>query len=295
MEFRSACYTDIGVRKKTNQDALLLLHARDPEGQEMVLAAICDGVGGLKMGELASALVVQQLHQWFCQRMPQLCRDPDPEGEIFREWAQLIEEVHGALKTFSEEKGFQLGTTVEILLLLAGRYYICHVGDCRVYSLTDCFTQLTKDHSLVQQEIDAGRLTPEQARRDPRQNLLWQCVGAGELPNPDFLYGTVEPGQSFLLCCDGFRRRVTAGELENFCRSTEEDRMAQGLEKVTRRCERRGETDNITSILVHSCRPRRSLWGLLHPEPQPAGTGQFRLTREILEEHAHAGVPEQGK
>ena len=147
----------------------------------------------------------------------------------------------------------------------------------------------------MQQEIDAGRLTPEQARRDPRQNLLWQCVGAGELPNPDFLYGTVEPGQSFLLCCDGFRRRVTAGELENFCRSTEEDRMAQGLEKVTRLCERRGETDNITSILVHSCRPRRSLWGLLHPEPQPAGTGQFRLTREILEEHAHAGVPEQGK
>lgn len=287
MNFCSVCYSDIGVRKETNQDALLVLHAQTPKDEEIVLAAICDGVGGLKMGELASAVVVQELRKWFCERMPVLWKDPDPEQQIFSEWAQLIEDVHEALKTFSEEKGFRLGTTVEILLLLHGRYYICHVGDCRVYSIAEEFTQLTKDHSVVQQEIDAGRLTPAQARRDNRQNLLWQCVGAGKMVNPDFLYGEILPGQSFLLCCDGFRRRITEEEMERLCRVPgKEDRMEEALEKVTQLCERRGETDNITSILIHASRPQNPLLALLRPMHRTAGAESFRLTKDVLEEHA---------
>lgn len=293
MNFCSVCYSDIGIRKETNQDALLVLHAQTPQDEEIVLAAICDGVGGLKMGELASAVVVQELRKWFCERMPVLCKDPDPEHQIFTEWAQLIEDVHEALKTFSEEKGFRLGTTVEILLLLHGRYYICHVGDCRVYSITEEFSQLTKDHSVVQQEIDAGRLTPEQARRDSRQNLLWQCVGAGKVLNPDFLYGEITPGQSFLLCCDGFRRRITEEEMERLCRTPgKEEKMAAALEKVTQLCERRGETDNITSILIHVQKPQNPLLALLRPGHRSTGAGQFRLTRDILEEHAQKSAQE---
>lgn len=287
MNFCSAYHSDIGIKKQTNQDALLLLHAETADRDEIVFAVICDGVGGLKMGELASAIVVRELHKWFYERMPILCTLPDPEQQIFTEWAQLIEDVDGAIRTFSEQKGFRLGTTAELLLLLRGRYYICHVGDCRVYSITDGMHQLTRDHSVVQQEIDAGRLTPEQARKDSRQNLLWQCVGAGSVPNPDFLYGEVEPGQEFLLCCDGFRRRVTEKELEKLCRvSGREEKLREALEKVTELCEKRGENDNITSILIRAAKPRNPLLSLFsslreEDEPEP-----FCVTKEVLEEHA---------
>ncbi len=282
MNFCAACDSDIGIKKETNQDSLLLARAQRGRDDEIVLAVICDGVGGLKMGELASAAVVWAFRDWFDERMPVLCREENPRDDIFDEWDELVQKIHTTLKDSSEKEGFRLGTTVEALLLLGGRYYICHVGDCRVYSFGDGpAKQLTVDHSVVQQEIDAGRLTPQQARKDPRQNLLLQCVGAGNAVKPDFLSGTIRPGQQFLLCCDGFRRRVTEAEIEKNCHvPCKEDKMQEALEKNTELCKKRGEHDNITSILVGSVKP-----GLFHFLHKSKGCGGYCKLSETLLEH----------
>jgi len=286
MEFCSACYSDIGIRKETNQDSLLLMHAVPPQGGEIVLAVLCDGVGGLKMGERVSAEVVKAFRDWFRSQIIGLCTQQIPMTALFNDWDHLIQSLHEELKLASESAGFQSGTTVEALLLLNGKYYICHVGDCRTYSITDKLTQLTVDQTIVQKELDEGKLTPKQAQKDPRQNLLLQCVGAGKEVQPEYLYGDIERGQMFLVCCDGFRRRITESEIQKICRySFREKKLQSELEKATELCKGRRETDNITGILI-STQEEKGIFSFLHKPSPVAETGSLNITKDILMEHS---------
>lgn len=289
MRFVSAFNTNIGTQKQTNQDALLLLQADLGAGDEALLAVICDGVGGMERGEQASSSVTRALRSWFYERIEQMAQISSPGEQIFTEWENLIQHLHQRLKCLSEEQGFRWGTTVEVLLLLHGRYYICHVGDCRVYQLKEALCQLTEDHTLVEQEIRAGRLTPEQARTDSRQSLLLQCVGAGKKVEPDFLTGEISPGQIFLICCDGFRRKVNEADMLRLGlrAGSSESKMRQSLEKITQVCMRRGETDNITSILVMvSEKQQNGVFSNLFQAWKKEKDGKMTIKKDILEEHA---------
>lgn len=286
MEFCSACYSDIGIRKETNQDSLLLMHGVPPQGGEIVLAVLCDGVGGLKMGERISAEVVNAFRGWFRNQIMGLCCQQIPMTALFNDWEHLIQSLHEELKKASEAEGFRSGTTVEALLLMNGKYYICHVGDCRTYAITDTITQLTEDQTIVQKELNEGKLTPEQARKDPRQNLLLQCVGAGNEVKPDYLYGDIEPKQMFLVCCDGFRRRITDGEIQKICRySFREKKLQHALEEATELCKSRRETDNITGILISTQEGKNIFSFLRRPSPAPE-KGKVNITKDILLEHS---------
>lgn len=251
MHYVSMCHSDIGISKNTNQDAIALLHAKRGQ-EETVMAVICDGLGGLAYGEWASAIVSSTFHDWFCGRIAQLWDLTNPEVIIYEEWGEMIQQLHRAMKQISERQHVQAGTTLEVLLLLNGQYYLCHVGDCRTYTLTEELCQLTADHSVVQQEVEAGRLTETQALHDSRQSMLWQCVGAGRNVRPDFLTGSIVAGQGFLLCSDGFRRQVSEPEMGRYgLRSNiREKKMKSVLKKITNHCKKRGETDNISSILI---------------------------------------------
>ncbi len=283
MKFSTAYWSDRGLKKPVNQDALLLMQAQVPQRDDVVLAVLCDGVGGMEKGELASSTVVSAFRQWFYQRMPVLYGLDDPMQDVLSDWEKLVRALHEYLLGISAEAGLRMGTTVEAMLLLGGRYYICHVGDCRVYSLEEEFTQLTHDHTFVQQEVDAGRMTAEQALHDRRQSQLSQCVGAGVGLKPDFLMGDITPGQVFLICCDGFRRRNTEQELQKAMarlRGGRAKAMRSALEKLTEECKKRGETDNITSILV-SCAKERQLpfFTRAVPAAQPA---EFCISDDVL-------------
>lgn len=288
MRFVSVCNSDIGIKKQKNQDALLLLHARQDLDDDMVLAMICDGVGGLARGEWASAVVAKAFRQWFYERSGMLEQQPEPEQTIFSDWDQLIQMLHNHMKRVAEREGCRLGTTVEALLLMQGRYYICHVGDCRTYLVGQKIRQLTVDHTVVQQEIMAGRLTADQARRDVRQSLLWQCVGAGKKVVPDFLTGDVQKGQMFLLCCDGFRRRITEQEMMRLgMRPGLKPKKMQGiLDNITDVCKKRGEKDNISSILVSERSPGLLLRKGLFRSMESDNPHRNGITKDVLIEHS---------
>lgn len=290
MEFICACNSQNGPNKDVNQDSVLLIRANAGKDGELVFAVICDGVGGMKKGELTSALATVAFERWFDERMPLLYGQPEIEAELFGEWMEQVKQLHLALKKSSHADGIRSGTTLEVLLLLKDRYYICHVGDCRVYTLGSELKQLTHDHTYVQREVDAGRMTPEQARKDKNQNLLLQCIGAGaDEIQPDFLSGQVEKGQMFLLCCDGQRRRISSAEIRRQLltvrRKPTPETLANVLSALAALCRKRGEKDDISSILVAQNRAKGPLWLprlFARKKQQPAG-GEFCVVqRELL-------------
>ena len=124
MKYCAAYYSDIGIQKETNQDSLLLVQRGQTQDDEAVLAVICDGVGGLKMGERSSAAVVTAFRDWFYERVLKLYVQETPETELFDDWDNLIQSLHIRLKDNSEKAGFRSGTTVEAVLFMKGRYYI---------------------------------------------------------------------------------------------------------------------------------------------------------------------------
>lgn len=252
MSFLTATGTDIGTRKKTNQDSALILQAETDRGT-VLLASICDGMGGLAKGEVASAAMVQALRQWFKKDLPKLIAEGFSEEKLWQQWSDLINDTNDRISDYGRGLHVELGTTAAVVLVLENRYYILNVGDSRVYLLYDSIYQLTKDQTFVQQEIDAGRMTPQEASMDPRQSILLQCVGATRMIYPEFLAGDLPKGSVFMLCCDGFRHFIAP---EEFFRAFQASRlknsaaMQQAIDDMIRLNISRGEDDNITAILV---------------------------------------------
>jgi PPM family protein phosphatase len=142
-----------------------------------------------------------------------------------------------------------MGTTATVLVLMRGRYLVGQVGDSRAYLLRDGhFSQLTKDHSYVQEQVDAGLLTPEQARVHPYSNVITRCVGASVDVVPDLYFGSLKSGDIVLLASDGLTGMLE-DELLVKILSSEGD--PQGwVDKMIAEANRRGGLDNITAIVV---------------------------------------------
>lgn len=254
MQFQIAVHTDVGIRKTTNQDSLAVREAETPEGR-LLMAVLCDGMGGLSKGELASATIIRAFTAWFERELPFLLYRQDRWEEIQYQWDRKIKELNQNILEYGGNHHIQLGSTITALLFLEnGEYLIGHVGDCRAYRIEDGVPiQLTTDQTLVANEVRLGRITPEQAEKDSRRNVLLQCVGASRVVEPEFLLGQGRVGERYLLCSDGFRHQITSEEIGRFCSSQscpEENSMQQSLIQLTEFCKARGETDNITAVLL---------------------------------------------
>ena len=212
MNFITEAHTDVGIKKKTNQDSVLILEA-DTEYGNIALAAICDGMGGLANGEVASASLVKAYAAWFQEEFPFLLSEGMGEDAIRQSLETVVKEKSRQIMEYGRRTGATMGTTLVLLLLAAGRYYILNVGDSRAYKIGNRLVQLTKDQTYVQREMDMGRMTAEQALTDPQRNALLQCVGARDYLEPDFYSGTALAGENFMLCSDGFRHIITEEEL----------------------------------------------------------------------------------
>lgn len=253
MDLLTALYTDTGIRKKTNEDSLCLKLADTALGK-VALAVVCDGMGGLSKGEVASASVVKAFSNWFDAELPALLDLRDFDG-IRARWDYIVKEQNSRIAEYGEKVNAQLGTTLTAILIIGVEtYMICHVGDSRVYHFNnEGMRILTNDHSVVGQEVRRGLLTPEQAENDPRRNILLQCIGASKNVEPEFLTGKPEVDDVFMLCSDGFRHKNTAHELFDAFKPEnlkDELTMTRKAKELTELCMQRGETDNITVMLL---------------------------------------------
>ena len=252
MQYLSAYKTDVGIKKKTNQDSLYLAEADTVRGT-VLLAVVCDGMGGLASGELASAVLIKAFAKWFKQHLPVLIKHDISTEAIKASMENLLIDVNETLLDYSGRKHMSLGTTACAFLVIEGTYYAINIGDSRLYQLSDALYQITKDQTVVQREVDMGLLTPEAAAKDSRRNVLLQCIGASAIIEPEFYSGAAAPGSVFLLCSDGFRHVVTPEELwltlSPQAVKTEEQ-MARQLEYLVELNKYRREEDNITALTV---------------------------------------------
>ena len=209
------------------------------------LFIVADGMGGHAAGEVASEMAVQTI-----ERELQDLKDPhdgDAEDKLADALRKANRTIHDRTITEVDKQG--MGTTASVLLLWESKYLIGQVGDSRVYLLRDGeLQQLTKDHSYVQEQVDAGFLTPEQARYHPYSNVITRCVGASPEVEPDIYEGEVRIGDLFLVASDGLTGMVDDRRLQILLMSrAAPERKVHAL---IAEANGRGGLDNITAIVV---------------------------------------------
>jgi len=206
---------------------------------------VADGMGGHAAGEVASEMAVQLIsHELGSLRGLS-------DDQVADRMRHAIRTANAAIfqRTLKEHDKRGMGTTVTALVLFNGRFLIGQVGDSRGYLMrSGQLTQITKDHSYVQEQVDAGYLTPEQARTHPYSNVITRCVGANSDVSPDVYGGTVKTGDVFLLASDGLTGMLEDYQLGEILAA---DRMPQEqVDELIASANRHGGLDNITAILV---------------------------------------------
>ncbi len=253
MEYIAAYHTDVGITKKTNQDSLALKIIESKEGK-VAFGVVCDGMGGLSRGELASKEVILAFCDWFDNVFVDTIEaGAFNESVLVQQWNDIIQTQNKRLGEFGEKNNIMLGTTVSAMLFYKNEYYIVHVGDSRIYSMGNNVNQLTKDQTFVAREIAAGRMTEEQAKTDPRRSVLLQCVGASPIVEPDFTKGDIMPNTVYMLCSDGFRHQISDQEMMDKIGpavAIDEEKMKFGCMYLTELVKSRKETDNISVALI---------------------------------------------
>ena len=240
MQLAAAARTDIGMIRAGNEDNFFA-DANEYRG----LFIVADGMGGHAAGEVASEMAVQIISQ----RLANLRDLADPRSaEQVRE---ALKAANAAIfeRTVTEVDKQGMGTTASVLLLAGSRYLIGQVGDSRIYLLRDgALKQITKDHSYVQEQVDAGFLTPEQARYHPYSNVITRCVGAGQEVEPDSYTGEARAGDLYLVASDGLTGMVDDRRLQQLLLS----RASPGrlVDALISEANGRGGLDNITAIVV---------------------------------------------
>lgn len=251
MRFIATADTDIGISKDTNQDSVLIKHAM-ADGKEILLAVVCDGMGGLSKGELASATVIRSFAKWFDEELPYELENVDLQV-IGAKWSLLLKELNAQILEYSKENGIEgVGTTFSGILFIDDQYVIGHVGDTRIYHIGSSMTQLTTDQTFVAREISRGTMTLEQAKTDKRRNLLLQCIGASKVVEPQIICGKTEKG-AYMLCSDGFRHEITEAEIYeslNPINLMNKDAMHNNAKYLIEQNKSREEKDNISVLLI---------------------------------------------
>lgn len=252
MEFLTVACSDIGIKKKVNQDSYCIKSAKTCIGN-ILMAVICDGMGGLAKGEVASASVITAFSKWFERELPELVRELSVE-EVKQKWGMIIKEQNQKIRIYGESLGINLGTTLTIMLIIDENYVmIGHVGDSRAYKINSSVQILTEDQTVVAREVKQNKLTLEQAMQDPRRNVLLQCIGASKTVLPDYIVEAVELGATYMLCTDGFRHQITEIEIFEYFNPevlVDENVMKSRAEELVELNKIRMENDNITVLLI---------------------------------------------
>jgi PPM family protein phosphatase len=194
--------SDIGRIRSRNEDSIALL-------PDLGVAVVADGMGGHPGGDVASRIAAQTTALELQDSVgPAIHRDQDVVSQVRTAMAESVGAAHEAIraegKTDPELEG--MGTTVTALVvdLPTATYVIGHVGDSRAYLLrNDALTQITRDDTWVQDRVDNGEFSQEQADRHPFGHILTQCVGLEDTPTIHVMDGRTEAGDVYLLCSDG--------------------------------------------------------------------------------------------
>ena len=233
--------TDVGRGRQENQDDY---RAGELPGGA-VWALVCDGMGGAKGGREASQGACNVIENFFQEQYAQCGAGQE---EPFLKKALLYANRFVFQKAAHEEALAGMGTTAVCALVRSGNVYLCHAGDSRAYLIRDGkLTQLTHDHSYVQELVDCGTITEEEAEHHPQKNIITKALGVDYRLEPEFTAAKLKREDRLLLCTDGLTNMVPVEEMEEL--------LAQGAfydlpDRLIEAANAHGGSDNITALLL---------------------------------------------
>lgn len=238
--------TDVGMVREHNEDTYLVKNYGDS-----TLLAVFDGMGGAKAGEMASALAKSEVEKYFDGFFRDFGRT-EPAA-VQAALASAADRANFAIFSLAtSEKSYEgMGTTMVAALCIGERIYIANVGDSRAYLIdNDGAYQITRDHSFVQYLVDIGKITPEEAKDNPKKNIITRAVGVDKEVSVDVLVLEKKQykGRTLLLCSDGLSNYLEAADLARFCNQYEDgDEFAKALVDAANGA---GGNDNITAVIA---------------------------------------------
>lgn len=239
---RIVAKTDIGVMRPNNQDS----YAAGELPNSVAWAVVCDGMGGASGGNIASSTAVKIISE----RITSSYKDGMSYNSIKNMLTSAIAAAN--IEVFDESKADEslagMGTTVVVAIIAESSVYVAHAGDSRAYILSNgALNQITKDHSFVQEMVDTGRLTPDEAKDDPRKNIITRALGVDDELRVDFCEEFIDENDVVMLCTDGLTNYVSNEEVIEI---TSDGKFNDFAERLVDRANKNGGGDNITVVTM---------------------------------------------
>ena len=233
--------TDVGSVRSENQDD----YRAGELNSDAAWGLVCDGMGGARGGREASMSACDVIEHSFHEQYAQ-CLPGDEEKFLKRALTGANRFVFQ--KASREEELAGMGTTAVCALVRGGNAFICHAGDSRAYLVRDGkLTQLTHDHSYVQELVDCGTITVEEAEHHPQKNIITRALGVDYRLEPEFATAQLHSGDILLLCSDGLTNAVPREQLEQLLRT---GKFYDLPDLLIRTANENGGPDNITALLL---------------------------------------------
>lgn len=245
MEFEFYSQTDTGRVRSNNEDCVAL-------DDRCALAVLADGMGGYAAGEVASGMACEfictELGRWLVE-----AADNASDSDVHRAMDICVDNANHAIYSAANSNPnlAGMGTTLVVAAYRAGRVLVGHIGDSRAYRWRrGQLQQVTKDHSLLQEQIDAGILTPEQAQFAANKNLVTRALGVEDRAQLDVRQHDVLPGDVFLMCSDGLSDMLRDAEIASVMAA--HDSLAEMGSALVAAANEAGGRDNIAVVLVRA-------------------------------------------
>lgn len=248
MQIDGYAVSETGPVREHNEDSWLV----DVDGSLFVVA---DGMGGHAAGEVASRIAVETVSEVMLGMQDpeetRLLTEVEDPGDMLRERLRyaMNQAALNIRRAVDENPTYMgMGTTLVMVIIEEDQAHLAHVGDSRAYLVRDNRIQrLTRDHTVVQQEVDAGRLTPELARIVPHKNILTKSVGTHGPVDPDTSTRMLESGDLIILCSDGLNDAMEDHEIETTCGDFAPEDLPEALVK---QAIKQGSEDNVTVVVL---------------------------------------------
>lgn len=234
--------TDIGLVRTSNQDS----YAAGELPGSVAWAVVCDGMGGAAGGNYASSMAVKIISERISSSYRQGMSEISIKNMLTSAILAANISVYEKGQADSDLTG--MGTTVVVAIIADESVYIAHVGDSRAYILSDGkLNQLTKDHSFVQEMVDSGKLTPDEAKDDPRKNYITRALGVNDDVRVDFCQEFLSGDEILILCTDGLTNYVNSEEIYEI---TNDGNFYEYAERLVNRANNNGGGDNVTVVTM---------------------------------------------
>lgn len=231
--------TDTGILRDMNQDYFFV--SETPVGNLPNLFIVADGMGGHKAGEYASRYTIERI-------VASVLRNSGKEPVIILRDAIVKANELLIRESREDETKRGMGTTIVIATIYENHMYVANVGDSRLYVISEEITQITRDHSYVEEMVRRGTVDKEKARLHPDKNIITRAIGAADTVNPDFFEVDLQSVDSILLCTDGLTNMVSDEEIKKIV--TRALSVQEQAETLIQRANQNGGRDNITVVIV---------------------------------------------